>query len=234
MWIPGNSLGNFIQGENIERIKYRMLGFFSAAKEQKDHQSIIDLIDDLHDIFDIANEKMNSKVKLSCRSGCSTCCHEQVAHTIPEIFLIENFVRNNFTKGDLESLKNKAIDVTSRIGQDRWKRLPCIFLDEDICSVYKVRAFVCRAWNSTDVKSCKKLILGDNDRKPNQIPLPLALAKSYCDSISYGLKNINVQWQLIYPSFAMKTLLGNSSDSAEKWFRGETVFVETKESPSDI
>lgn len=83
---------------------------------------------------------------ISCRKGCSACCHTQVSISDDEASLLAKIVQNGL-KIDMEKLKDQ-----SRVSKSasQWYSLSfekrgCVFLDENKeCSIYNDRPSVCR------------------------------------------------------------------------------------------
>jgi Fe-S-cluster containining protein len=110
------------------------------------------------------NKKLSSlfqdetvKKHVSCRKGCSACCHTQVSVTDDEAILLARAVENGL-KIDMEKLKKQASVSKSA---STWYSIPfqdraCIFLDENKeCSVYNDRPSVCRTNHVVgDPKDC--------------------------------------------------------------------------------
>ncbi|WP_320044655.1 YkgJ family cysteine cluster protein [uncultured Desulfobacter sp.] len=122
-----------------------------------------DVITYSHDIVD-ALESSNQSPTVACRSGCSYCCHSQI-HVLPiEVLLILSFLSECFTRKQILLLMDR---IDQRLQRTREKslgslfsikdKLPCIFLENGMCSIYEVRPFICRAWNSMDSSLCKKI-----------------------------------------------------------------------------
>ena len=116
-----------------------------------------------HDIVD-ALESSNQSPAVACGAGCSYCCHSQI-HVLPiEALLILSFLSECFTTKQMRLLMDR---IDQRLQRTRKKslgslfsikdELPCIFLKNGMCSIYQVRPFICRAWNSMDSSLCKKI-----------------------------------------------------------------------------
>jgi Fe-S-cluster containining protein len=106
---------------------------------------------------------------VSCRSGCSYCCHSLIKVIPAEALLIDSFLRRNLLNNDIQILKTSILKyqllVKGKTLKERVSikdKTPCIFLKEDDCSIYPVRPFICRAWNSLDQSVCKSSFLSGN------------------------------------------------------------------------
>lgn len=106
---------------------------------------------------------------VSCGSGCNFCCHSLIRVIPAEALLIEAFIRSSFSDSDIQALKKNIYEYQILVdGKSLKKRVlikdqtPCIFLKNDICSIYPVRPFICRAWNSLDRSACESAFRSGN------------------------------------------------------------------------
>ncbi|MGM0653727.1 MAG: YkgJ family cysteine cluster protein [Thermodesulfobacteriota bacterium] len=116
-----------------------------------------------HDIVDEL-ERSNQSPAVACGPDCSYCCHSQI-HVLPiEALLVLSFINERFTENQMLMLMDR---IEQRLKRTQGKslgtlfsvkdELPCIFLENGMCSIYQVRPFICRAWNSMDSLLCKKI-----------------------------------------------------------------------------
>lgn len=106
--------------------------------------------------------RMNSIPKI-CGEGCSFCCHQNVRVHFGEGPAIEKFIRENMPGQTKELVKQNLIcwfkyfdlntpngrvlteaDILQFEKQITVDRIPCAFLVNDRCSIYKARPLVCR------------------------------------------------------------------------------------------
>jgi len=86
--------------------------------------------------------------QISCKAGCSACCHQQIDITESEAILLASLIENG-VKIDFKKLEEQA---AFNGDEDDWWRLPkeknaCIFLDENKnCKVYENRPLACRKY----------------------------------------------------------------------------------------
>jgi Fe-S-cluster containining protein len=105
---------------------------------------------------------------LACQKGCASCCTQSVTMTSLEGKMILDFLKvGGRDKGLLELLAqrakgNKGAALTTNqfakvclehqeIDEDAlggWNFTPCVFLREELCSIYEVRPFGCRSFGS--------------------------------------------------------------------------------------
>lgn len=100
-------------------------------------------------ILDEAVEKKiveKFKDQLSCRRGCSHCCHQRVDTTIAEAELILDWTDRHNVEIDWERAEQqKDWEVGEYITQGR-ENAKCIFLKNNECSIYEVRPAACRKY----------------------------------------------------------------------------------------
>jgi len=106
---------------------------------------------------------------VSCGSGCSFCCHSLIQVIPAEALWIESFIRSHFIDSDIQSLKEKINEYQRLVDGKSFEKLvlikdqtPCIFLKNNICRIYPVRPFICRAWNSLDRTACQAAFRSGN------------------------------------------------------------------------
>lgn len=94
---------------------------------------------------------------VSCRQGCSACCHTQVSVSDDEANLMHRLIEDG-VEIDLNKLKKQSLASKSSA---TWYRLSyedrgCIFLDENkSCKIYDNRPAVCRTnYVVGDPKDC--------------------------------------------------------------------------------
>ncbi|WP_417336039.1 YkgJ family cysteine cluster protein [Halobacteriovorax marinus] len=83
---------------------------------------------------------------VSCRQGCSACCHTQVSISDDESQLLKKLIDNGH-EIDIEKLKrqSKASKSSSTWYRLSYEERACIFLDKNkSCSIYEHRPSVCR------------------------------------------------------------------------------------------
>lgn len=88
----------------------------------------------------------------ACARGCSSCCHQRVELTAPEVIAIAPHVS--------EPLRARVRDTAQRLaGIDghahHLAQIPCAFLVEDACAIHEVRPLACRRAHSTNVEICR-------------------------------------------------------------------------------
>jgi Fe-S-cluster containining protein len=113
-------------------------------------------------------EEWAARFPLACRKGCSACCTSSVTMTSLEGSLILDLLRKEGRKGQLLPLLARTGPPASRpamttnefaaaclrhcdVSGDApggWDFSPCIFLEDDACTIYEARPFGCRSFGS--------------------------------------------------------------------------------------
>lgn len=96
--------------------------------------------------------------RIQCVAGCEYCCHISVGVTAAEASLIAGHLAGQSRlKRDavLRGLKRVAGVAT---GARLAKRIACPFLAKKSCSIYAIRPFACRGWNSADAEACRRML----------------------------------------------------------------------------
>jgi Fe-S-cluster containining protein len=111
-----------------------------------------------------------TKVGIACGIGCSFCCHMNVMATAPEFHIISKYLKNTFSKEKINSLKKTLRESVSAITKCKniteRSVIQCSFLENKACSIYDVRPFTCRAFNSTNIEFCEKYLLNQKIKIP--------------------------------------------------------------------
>ncbi len=108
---------------------------------------------------------------LDCKPGCHYCCFNLPVVTPPEALLIGHHVEQTLTDEEIKEIADRINKILEHIeGISPYEvammrhELPCIFLKEAMCMVYKVRPVVCRTCTSTSAAHCKMIFETQNHR----------------------------------------------------------------------
>lgn len=118
-------------------------------------------------IFDVY-EEWASKMEYACKKGCASCCTQSVTMSSLEGEQIIEFLQKNALVSKFNQLKSlnkeeqNPLCTTNRFArycleqkepkadeQSSWNFKPCVFLEENLCTIYSVRPFGCRSFAST-------------------------------------------------------------------------------------
>ncbi|MBW2466798.1 MAG: hypothetical protein JRF02_05805 [Deltaproteobacteria bacterium] len=137
------------------------------------------------------------RVPLACRKGCAACCTQSVCMTCLEGEVILDFIKRRKKRTWLnEKLsetvpgKNKPAVTTNQYaraclaqeeidaaGAGSWDFTPCVFLEDNICSIYEVRPFGCRSFGS--------LVRCSENRAAEMAPVHLAVNTVFTQIIEH-------------------------------------------------
>jgi Fe-S-cluster containining protein len=179
-----------------------------------------------HEFFENSLKRNPSEHKIECAKGCAHCCRVSVSALAPEIFHAANAVRaahpNDFdaTRARMRAAESMTHGLSL---QDRARRkLPCVLLENNACSVYAARPGPCRGVTSISVKSCEIAFSGGN-------------AAITTPSVWTVLRNAHVQ--AMWAALAAAELPSDSyelneaicvaldrPDAEARWLKGEDVF----------
>jgi Fe-S-cluster containining protein len=100
-----------------------------------------------------------------CRKGCSWCCHQSVSVTWPELLNIMTYLKENLKPNQVKTLKKKSKEKAEKIlermnikSSVAFHRIPCLFLEDDICTIHSARPLQCRGGFSKKEDYCKSLL----------------------------------------------------------------------------
>jgi Fe-S-cluster containining protein len=104
------------------------------------------------------NPKEKRESCIDCKKGCSYCCGLNVKVAVPELYIILEHLLETATPKEIEKIidhlrQHKTLMENAGSREERIM-IKCTFLKDGSCSIYDVRPFACRAWNSTNVDSC--------------------------------------------------------------------------------
>lgn len=99
--------------------------------------------------FDNAPEE--NKKGIQCKTGCTHCCFIDVDISEDEAAIILNYCNENGIAIDKEYLEKQAA-----VGRKKYSEISrCVFLKDNLCSIYPVRPIACRKhWVKTDPSLC--------------------------------------------------------------------------------
>ena len=170
------------------------------------------------EVDQIKDSVVKSGAKFDCRKGCSYCCTLRVESYPQETFRIARKMRE---RDDVQSLIDTLGQYSQKVTGLRMEEHyePCPFLVKNECSIYDVRPFMCRKYNSLDVEKCKD---------PNAVVPENGELAYKAGSISLGTSKGYERNKLNCTphELGQGVLLALTDPTAEqRWFNGEPVFV---------
>ncbi len=168
---------------------------------------------------------------LACQKGCSTCCSRPIVTTAPSVLRLAAWLRERLSADELSEVFRRVIAVDEVTHgktltlEDR-PPTPCALLVDGACSVYEVRPFVCRAWNSYDVEPCKVALVQQDVRIPTD-----GYQRTVYAAVEEGLKRAVGGAGLDDTPLELMASLRvalERPDASEAWLAGKPVFADCK------
>lgn len=86
-----------------------------------------------------------------CAPACAYCCHVPVEAGEPELLIIAAQIKALPAEAYADFLANLAQRIAARAAGER---SACVFLQNDLCSIYTLRPAVCRKAHSLSASAC--------------------------------------------------------------------------------
>ena len=143
------------QPENQETID-QILKLINGYKDQLRNLRAKNNIATIKEVYKAIDNFFNNapgenKKDIKCKTGCTACCFIDVDVSADEVAAIINYCNENAIEIDKEYLIKQA-----EVGRKKYSELSrCVFLKDDMCSIYPVRPIACRKhWVKTDPSLC--------------------------------------------------------------------------------
>lgn len=133
--------------KHMPEITAQAMSFAAELSEYEKKHGVEKTLDIIYDMVKNVQQASGWDEEISCKKGCSFCCHDEINITDWEAIRILNHIEEY--KPDLELLKkqNEAEDFRKL----PWVDQKCSLLNKDgTCSIYENRPLICRTHNSTD------------------------------------------------------------------------------------
>lgn len=183
------------------------------------------------EIIEATEKKENVANKIDCNVGCSYCCYTRVTLTPAEALLIGQYVKENYSLKQTDGLMKRISNIL-RMTKGKspeelvlfWGKTPCIFLDQDKCTIYNVRPFICRAWHSLSSDQCKRAFeSGNQEAEIDSTPFRGIILGALRDGLSHVCDSLGCESKPTDLTKSLKTIL-SQPDPCEAWVKGESLF----------
>ncbi|MEO6540738.1 MAG: YkgJ family cysteine cluster protein, partial [Ferruginibacter sp.] len=138
--------------ETIDQIMKLMDNYIIQLKNLR-AQNLNKTTKEVYDAIDgfFVNAPEESKKEIQCKAGCTACCFIDVDVSGDEAAIIIDYCTENGIEVDKVYLTEQAA-----AGRKSYSALSrCVFLKDDLCSIYPVRPIACRKhWVKTDPALC--------------------------------------------------------------------------------
>ena len=142
---PGNQ-------ETIDQI-LKLIDDYIVQLKKLRAQNLINTTTQVYNAIDsfFVNATEESKKEIQCKAGCTACCFIDVDVSGDEAGVIIDYCTENDIEVDKAYLTKQA--AAGRKSYSAFSR--CIFLKDNLCSIYPVRPIACRKhWVKTDPALC--------------------------------------------------------------------------------
>jgi len=202
---------------------------------RKEKNKILEMASDALQWTDDAIQKFTSlgslPKPLDCKPGCHYCCFNLPVVTPPEALLMGYHIEQAFTdqvKQEITDRIQKVIERIDGMNPDEIAmirhELPCIFLKDAMCIVYKVRPAVCRTCTSISAEHCKIIFESRNHRARLKCYQHIReISQTFQEKLVNSCKEMGCQSDLLYVAEAIRDYFKHPSPM-EAWIQGEMVF----------
>jgi len=181
----------------------------------------INVVKTVHEKTDLLVEQISKKPEgqFDCKPGCTYCCSYRVEALPAEIFVLTAELRK-LPADQLEAVTARLREHAAKARglRPEHHNLVCPFLVDSMCSVYEVRPFSCRRFNSLDVEVCKD----PNGSPPENEELNMKAAAVLNGTVEGYLKRHLAAYPHELGAAVLKAL--EEPDLEARWYRGEQVF----------
>ena len=163
-----------------------------------------------------------------CRKGCSWCCHQSVSVTWPELLNILDYLRQNLEPSQVSALKKRSkrkadeiLEKSNNTSNGPFHKIPCLFLEEDICTIHASRPLQCRGGFSEEENYCKNLLEDtENTQKAVESGLlrgkflitPKLIYNSAQVAMTYAMKDLGMEGSTYELNVAISILITKLCD----------------------
>lgn len=166
----------------------------------------------------------------ACRAGCFFCCYLPVDITPIEALGMAIYLRATLPPDIYVAMYERlAVTVAQVHGfsfeEHAQAKIPCAMLVDGVCGVYPRRPFACRAWLATDVARCEEIFQGDPLAR---LPSLDTDVYSAIWEVAHGVMAGTTAARLEGGSYELHSALLRAletPDAAQRWLRGESVFM---------
>ena len=193
---------------------------------------LLDLVRQAENVMDYYVQHADGAEDLQCARGCYYCCHQFVAATAAEVFLLAGRLkaqgRHHWARGRIRGFHHRMGDVRDR---KEWhaKQLPCPFLINHECSIYSQRPLACRGLFSFDRKRCEETAADTGARvkywrEPMDQVADLQVRLGFAIDKAYGPRAVPI---CLFTG--LELVLGDVEGYAQKFEDGEDLFAAARE-----
>jgi Fe-S-cluster containining protein len=171
---------------------------------------------------------------LACKRGCAHCCHRPVGTSAPTVLRIAAALREALSEPEFARVLARVVALDDKTHGAAWTPterppFPCAFLVDGACSIYTLRPFVCRAWNSADAEACRRA-LGQDSVEMRFDLFQRTTFSGIERGLQAALESSGLDATVLELTAAIRVAMENS-DACERWLAGEPVFAGCEAKP---
>ena len=158
---PQKWIKNLIEPATLEAIFCDSKAQLTRGKDQSHLVEIANTVINETDALwaDLESEQPN----YACHKGCSWCCHQNVSVTWPELLKVLSYILKMKNAKSILSLAKRikihSQKVAGKSSNRRFdKKLACVFLTDNRCTVHSARPLQCRGGFSEEEQYCRDLL----------------------------------------------------------------------------
>lgn len=140
---------------DIVEIKHSIANYKLQLKRLYAEKGISVVVQEVYETMDHLHSEALKKGQVTCKKGCSHCCTADVELTQYEFDYLLSYCKNNSVRIDMQyvnELLNKERVLPGSIYSEK-----CVFLKDNLCSIYFARPLECRAYLvSSPVENCSQ------------------------------------------------------------------------------
>jgi uncharacterized protein len=198
-------------------------------------QTVYELVDSAATLADsFMRQNPTSRDSLACKLGCDHCCRRPVGTSAPTVLRIAAALREGLSAEDFARALARVVALDEKTHGVSWTPterppLPCAFLVNGACSVYEVRPFVCRAWNSADAEACRRA-LGQESIEMRFDLFQRTTFAAVEKGLQAAVQESGLDAMDLELTAAVRVAMENA-DACQRWLAGEPVFAGCEAKP---
>ena len=198
--------------ETLARISSRAEEAIGSAP---DAWHAITFVRSLHSNIDAVSRTWEAGDQSSeCQPGCAHCCSARVEVSDPEALYIANQMLA-LPQSQIEQISSKLRINSELRSSSGLVRVPCAFLDRNMCVIYEHRPSVCRKAHSLSVKACETQEASIPQRLGLTLQHEVLIKGTNRGYVANGLPANNNEL-----SVAVLAVLENGANAAD-WYNGK-------------
>jgi hypothetical protein len=169
-----------------------------------------------------------TSISLGCKRGCARCCHWPVDASPPVVLRITAALRQRASKAEFADAlaRVRAFDEKTHSAARApsvHPPQPRVFLLDGACSIYAIRPFVCRAWNSVDPEA-RRQTPGEESIDVRPDPFQQTTFAGIERGLQLAFQSSGLDAGDLEFTAAMRIAM-TIPDACERWLAGEAIFT---------